>query len=103
MIRATVSAVLLAVTTTMAAQAREPIPAEAFAQLPAIQSVSMSSDGKNLVALVPSPTGNGEDTALATWNLDTPDAPPVVTPSADRMKFIAASAMKADHLLVVAR
>lgn len=83
--------------------AREPISADAFARTPDIQSVTMSVDGKNLVALVPAPDGNHRETALATWNLDDLDAGPVITPSGDRMKFIAANAMKADRVLVIGR
>lgn len=85
------------------ALAREPIPAQAFARVPAIQSVSMSADGKNLVAVVAAPGSDYQDTALATWDLDTPDKGPTITPSGDRMKFIGASAMKADRVLVIGR
>ena len=85
------------------AAAREPIPAEAFARLPEIQSVSMSADGKNLVALIAAPGTDYRETALATWQVDNLDSGPVVTPSGDRMKFIAANAMKADKLIVLAR
>jgi hypothetical protein len=81
----------------------EPIPAESFAKVPNIQSVSMSADGKMLVALIAAPGSDNEDTALATWNLNDLDAGPTITPSGDRMKFIAASALKADRLLVFAR
>ncbi|AKC85689.1 alpha/beta hydrolase family protein [Pseudoxanthomonas suwonensis] len=83
--------------------AREPIPAEAFAKMPEIQSVSMSTDGKNLVALVVSPVGDRQDTALATWDLANLDAGPMITPSNDRMKFIGANAMKADRVLAIGR
>lgn len=89
--------------TAIHASAREPIPAEAFAKVPEIQSVSMSADGKNLVALVASPGSDRTETALATWNLDDLEAGPVITPSGDRMKFVAASAMKADRVLVIGR
>lgn len=85
------------------AQAREPIPAESFARVPAIQSVSMSADGKNLVALIAAPNAEKTDTAVAVWNLDKPDAGPVITPSGDRMKFIAASALKAGRVLAIGR
>jgi len=81
----------------------EPIPAESFAKVPNIQSVSMSADGKMLVALIAAPGSGNEDTALATWDLNDLDSGPVITPSGDRMKFIAASALKADRLLVFAR
>lgn len=81
----------------------DPIPADHFAKVPEIQSVSMSADGKMLVALIASPGSNNEDTALATWDLEDLDRGPVITPSGDRMKFIAASALKADRLLVFGR
>lgn len=101
----TAIAVIAAVCLTIAAQAaaREPIPIESLARVPEIQSVSMSSDGKNLVAVVATPGSNHQDTALATWNVDNLDAGSTVTPSNDRMKIIAASAMKADRILVFAR
>lgn len=85
------------------AMAVNPIPAESFARLPEIQSVSMSSDGKNLVGLVTAPGSDYKETALATWALDDLDRGPVITPSGDRMKFVAASAMKADRVLVLGR
>ena len=86
-----------------AASASQPIAIEDLARLPAIQSVSMSPDGNHLVALIPSPK-NPDETALATWDIaDLSKGPKVVTPSGDRMKFIAASALKADKILVVGR
>lgn len=92
------------VTTGLAeAAAPTPITAESIARLPAIQSVSMSSDGRNLVALVASPTDPAA-TALATWDMDTIDSGPTsITPSGDRMKFIAANALKGNHILVIGR
>lgn len=94
---------VLLLTAAAMANAAEPIPAEHFAQVPMIQQVSMSADGRNLVALVASPGSDNQETALATWNLDDPDKGPVITPSGNRMKFIAASAMKADRVLVMGR
>jgi hypothetical protein len=90
-------------TASAAASAREPISIESIARVPEIQSVSMSADGKNLVALVAAPGSNFQDTALATWNLAKLDAGPVITPSGEKMKFIAAGALKADRVLVFAR
>ena len=87
----------------LTATAGEPIPIEVLAKLPEIQSVSMSTDGKNVVALVAAPGTKGESTALANWDLDNLDAGSRLTPSGDRMKFVAASAMKADRILVIAR
>lgn len=81
-----------------------PLPAEDFAKIPTIQSVTMSADGKQLVAIVAAPGSNNSDTALANWNLDNLGAGPVaITPSGDRMKFIAASALKAGRNLVIGR
>ena len=81
----------------------KPIPIDSFAKVPNIQSVSMSADGDNLVAIIAAPGSDNEDTALATWDLNDLDSGPVITPSGDRMKFIAASALKADKLLVFGR
>jgi len=81
-----------------------PLPAEDFAKIPNIQSVSMSPDGKQLVAIIAAPGSNNGDTALANWNLDNLGAGPVaITPSGDRMKFIAANALKAGRSLVIGR
>lgn len=85
------------------ANAGEPIPINDFARVPAMQSPSMSSDGNNLVAIVASPGSDYQETALATWSLDDLAAGPTITPSGDRMKFIAASALKADQVFVLAR
>ncbi|MDO1528485.1 prolyl oligopeptidase family serine peptidase [Fulvimonas sp. R45] len=85
------------------AHASQAIPVEELARLPALQSVSMSPDGKHLVALIPSPR-NPDETALALWNTDAlSSGPKVVTPSGDHMKFIAAAALKAGKILAVAR
>lgn len=86
-----------------AATAQTPIPIESFAKVPDIQSVSMSADGKNLVAIVAMPGSNNRETGLATWSLENLDAGSKITPSGDRMKFIGASAMKADRVLVFGR
>lgn len=45
----------------------EPIPAEALAKVPDIQSVSMSADGEQLVAIIALPGSDNRKTALATW------------------------------------
>ena len=82
-----------------------PIPAEQLSRLPAIQSVSMSADGKHLVALIANPLNQADpDTALASWDLDRLEAGPTrITPSAERMKFIGAYALKGDHIMAIAR
>ena len=85
------------------ANAAEPIEIEAFSKVPEIQYPSMSTDGENLVAIIALPGSDNQETALATWDLDDMDAGPTITPSGARMKFIAASALKADKLLVLGR
>ncbi len=81
----------------------KPIPVESLSHVPVIDSVSMSADGKHLVALVAAPGSNFRETALATWDLDNMSKGPVITPSGKRMKFIAANALKAGKLLVTGR
>lgn len=85
------------------AAARTPIPIAAFAKVPEIQSVSMSADGRNLVAIIAAPGSNNRETAIATWDLANLSAGPTITPSGERMKFIGASALKADRVLAFAR
>lgn len=95
--------VLSAVLMQGVAHASQPIPLEALARLPALQSVSMSPDGKYLVGLIPSPK-NKDETALATWDTDSlSTGPKVITPSGDHMKFIGAYALKAGKILAIAR
>ncbi len=85
------------------AHASRAIPIEDLARQPALQSVTMSPDGKRLVGLIPSPVDKDE-TALATWDVNAlSSGPKVVTPSGQHMKFIGASALKADKILVTAR
>lgn len=80
-----------------------PIPAEAFARVPDIQSVSMSLEGDLVAAIVSDPNSDGERTALATWDMTDPDMPVTITPSGNRMQFVAASALKGGRVLVSAR
>ena len=89
--------------TVNSASARDPISIEALSSMPKIQSVSMSSDGKNIVALVGKQGAEEYETSLATWKLDNLEAGPTITASGDRMRFIAASALKADRVFVFAR
>lgn len=83
--------------------ARTPIPIEALARMPNIQSMSMSADGRHLVALLGKPGAEEFDTSLATWDLSNLEAGPTVTASGDRMRFIGASPLKAGRFLVIAR
>ncbi len=85
------------------ASAREPISIEKLAAVPNIQSVSMSSDGRNIVAVLGKPGATEFDTSLASWDLDNLEAGPTVTASGDKMRFIAASALKANRVFVFAR
>ncbi|HUF73253.1 MAG TPA: prolyl oligopeptidase family serine peptidase [Gammaproteobacteria bacterium] len=80
------------------ALARAEIAVEDLARLPAMSSVSMASDGSYLVALLES---DGE-LVLTVWDPES-DEPPIGTRPNDRMKFIAAQALKADRLFVIGR
>ena len=80
------------------ALARAELAVEDLARLPAMSSVSMASDGSYLVGLLES---DGE-LVLTVWNPES-DEPPVGTRPNDRMKFIAAQALKADRLFVLGR
>jgi dipeptidyl aminopeptidase/acylaminoacyl peptidase len=98
----------VAMATGIAAQAgaeitADPIPADSIARISNIDSVSLSSEGDIVVAVVAAPGSDNEETALATWNLANPSAPPVVTPSNDRMSIEQAVALKQDRILVFAR
>lgn len=85
------------------AVAAEPVPIDELARQPALQSLTMSPDGKHLVGLVESPN-NKDETALVTWDIAAlGSGPKVITPSGEHMKFIGAFALKADKLLAVAR
>lgn len=100
---ATLASALLLAAHARAVDTPKPISIEDLARTPAVQSLSMSPDGKHLVGLIPSPK-DPDETALATWDVDNlSKGPTVVTPSGDKMKFIAATSLKADKLLAITR
>lgn len=75
------------------------IPIEHLSRNPAISSPSMSPNGEHIVALV---TLEGEeDQSLAIWETARLDDPPLVTRANDRMKFVAAEALKAGKIFVL--
>ena len=80
-----------------------PLAIESIAKNPAISSLSMTVEGDYMVGLVSDPSIAGGDMSLAVWDLKNPSAPPVVTPSNDRMKFVAADALKQGQIFAVAR
>lgn len=79
-------------------QAQAEVAIDDLARLPAMTSVSMASDGSYLVALM----DNEGELILTIWNPES-DEPPVGSRPNDRMKFIAAQALKADRLFVLGR
>jgi dienelactone hydrolase len=81
----------------------QPLSIESLARMPNIQSISMSADGRHLVALLGKPGAQEFDTSLATWDLNDLDKGPTVTASGDRMKFVTASPLKAGKFFVVGR
>ncbi len=86
-----------------------PISIEDLAKYPAISGPSMSMEGDIIVATVHNPRSNGEDTAIASWDISGPIDPskplvPVaITPGNDRMKLVSASALKGGMIQVVGR
>lgn len=85
------------------AWARDPVPVQTLAGMPEIQSVSMSSDGRTIVAVLGKPGAEEFETLLASWDLDNLEKGPTVTASGDRMKFVSAAALKAGRVFVFAR
>ena len=97
------AALWLATTSASADVTAQPIAIDDFARVPNIQSVSLSTEGDLVVAVIAAPGSNNEDTALATWDLNNLQAGAVVTPSGDRMRFIAGAALKAGRILALGR
>lgn len=83
----------------------EPIPIEDLARLPAMSSVSVSTDGKTMAALIGPTTGNDQDRAvLAAWDLTDLSIPPVIAaPDGRESEFIGVTALKNGKLQVAVR
>lgn len=83
----------------------EPIPVEDLARLPAMSSVTVSTDGKTLAALIGPSTGKDKDRAvIAAWDLTDLSKPPVtVGPDGKDSEFIQVYALKDGMLQVVVR
>lgn len=83
----------------------KPIPIEDLARLPAMSSVSVSSDGKTMVALVGPSTGNDQDRAVvAAWDLTDLSKPPVtVAPDGRDSEFISVAVLKNGKIQTVVR
>ena len=82
------------------------VDVESLSRMPEITGVNMSTEGDFLVAIVADPK-NTDRRALATWDISNVDgskplAVSSITPSNDRMGFIAANAIKAGKILTVA-
>lgn len=100
---AAAAALCLAAAPAGAEVTARPIAIDDLARVPNIQSVSLSAEGDAIVAIIAAPGSNNQDTALATWDMNNLQAGPVVTPSGNRMHFIAATALKAGRVLVLGR
>ncbi len=103
--RIATASIALAAFTWNPAYASRPIPVDALSRQPALQSITMSPDGKYLVGLIPAPK-HPQLTALAVWDTSAlRSGPKVVTPSGNEghMQFIRAAALKTDKILVMAR
>ena len=87
----------------------KPVSIEDLAKYPAISGVSMSMEGDIIVATIHNPGSNGEDTAVASWDIsgkiDTskPLMPFAITPGNDRMRLVSARALKGGIVQVVGR
>ena len=82
----------------------DPVPIEDLARLPAISSVSVTSDGDTMFALVGPASGGDQDRAgIASWDLNDLSKPPVtVAPDADT-EFMFLSALKNGRVFIAAR
>jgi pimeloyl-ACP methyl ester carboxylesterase len=83
----------------------EPIPIEDLARLPAMTSVSVSTDGKTMVALIGPSTGKDTDRAvLAAWDLTDLSKPPITAaPDGKEAEFIGVQALKDGKVQVAVR
>lgn len=87
----------------------KPVSIDDLAKYPAISGVSMSMEGDLIVATIHNPGSNGEDTAVASWDIsgkiDTsrPLMPFAITPGNDRMRLVSARALKGGIVQVVGR
>lgn len=96
--RSPLACAIVPATLAFSSQCLAQIAIEDIARQPAMSSMSMSSEGDFLVGLLE----NDGELGLTVWDLES-DAPPRGTLPNDRMKFIAATALKADHLFVIGR
>ena len=97
------AAVLAAVAVTSVAAppaAAAPPSAEAFSRLPAVDSMSLSPDGKHIAGIV---STNGEDSYVAVWNTDAPSQPPKLTPAGKGQRVMGVGFIKNDRLFVRVR
>ena len=99
-----VCATALAGTMAQITQA-DPIAIEDLARLPAMSSVSVSTDGKTMAALIGPTTGNDQDRAvIAAWDLTDLSKPPVIAaPDGKQSEFIQVMALKDGKLQVAVR
>lgn len=85
----------------------KPVGIEDIARYPAVSGLSMSMEGDLIVGTVWKPGSNGEDTAVASWDIsgeiDTsrPLAPFAITPGNDRMRLVGARALKGGMVQVI--
>jgi dipeptidyl aminopeptidase/acylaminoacyl peptidase len=96
LLRAAAAAVALVFTVPTIASAAPP-SAEVFARRPAISNLSLSPDGKHIVAIT---SPDGEATFVSVWRTDALDKPPVATPSGDKQIILGVSFVKNDRLYV---
>lgn len=108
MLRSIAKFVLVTTASVMSLQApalADPVPIEDLARLPAISSVTVSTDGETMYALIGPSTGNDQDRAvIAAWDLNDLSKPPVTAaPDGKDSEFFLLRALKNKHVLTYVR
>ncbi|KDA02899.1 alpha/beta hydrolase family protein [Hyphomonas oceanitis] len=83
----------------------DPIPIDDLARLPAIENVTVTTDGKTMFALLGPSTGNDQDRAVvAAWDLeDLSKAPVIAGPDGNDSEFMYLQALKNGYVLAAVR
>jgi dipeptidyl aminopeptidase/acylaminoacyl peptidase len=95
LVRLLAASALLLIAVPLVSRA-DPLPAKVFSDPPAISNVSISRDGKHIVALT---SANGQSPNISVWATDSLDKPPAVI-SAQRVRILSVGFLKNDRLLV---
>ena len=99
------AAIIAGLTALAAPAASQPVPIEDIARLPAISSVTVSTDGDTMFALVGPATGDDQDrSVIAAWDLNDLSKPPVTAaPDGNDSEFMFLRALKDGKVLTYVR